>query len=245
MEISIKDLIRIFKNGLWIMLISGVVCALVAFGYSKFFIQKTYMTTVKLYVETTASGNSSYNDMSAYNYAAALVNTYIEMFQTNNFYKMVSENLDNKFEASEISSMLRFENKSETEVFSAIITGNSPEEAKLVADSVADVAPGVISTLENANLKIVDHAVLPTQPASPNVLKNTVIFGALGLILAFIYVFVKELLDVKIKYNSEMITLNNIPILAAIPDFESTDFSPASYFSDKMRYAATEEKEEI
>lgn len=40
-----------------------------------------------------------------------------------------------------------------------------------------------------------------------------------GFLLALIYVFAREALDNKIKYNPDMTEINSIPILSAIPDF--------------------------
>lgn len=244
LEISIKDLIRIVKNGIWFMVITALVFAVVAFGYSKIFIQKTYVTSVKLYVETNTTGNTSHNDLSAYNYAASLVNTYIEMLETNNFYQQVAENLEGKYTVKKVGSMIKFSNDSETEVFKATITAGSPEEAKTVADSVANVAPGVISRLnDNANLKIVDNPVLPTSAASPNVSKNTFIAMVAGFALAFLFILIRELVDIKFKYNTDMTNYNGIPVLAAIPDFDSDKFSPAYYFSKDAKKQEEEKKE--
>lgn len=226
-EFSIKDIFKTFTHGLWIMLTVAVVFAIVTFGYSKFFIPKTYTSHVKLYVETSKKGESSYNDLSSYNLATNLVNTYIEMLQTNNFYEKVASNLDNKYTPSQIGSMVKFSNESETEVFTASIAAKSPTEAKIIADSVANVAPSVISALEDsATLKIVDNATIPAYPTSPNVTKNTLLAFALGFILALIYVFVKEALDIKIKYNQDMLEIENIPILAAVPDFSLSSIKP-------------------
>ena len=60
----------------------------------------------------------------------------------------------------------------------------------------------------------------PKAPTSPNVTRNTIIAFLGGLILALIISFVRDFLDVKIKYNEEMTTILDLPILAAIPDFE-------------------------
>ena len=68
---------------------------------------------------------------------------------------------------------------------------------------------------ENAKLKNVGDPEGSQTPTSPNVTRNTIIAFLGGLILALIISFVRDFLDVKIKYNEEM-----IPILAAIPDFE-------------------------
>lgn len=245
-EISLKDLFRIFRQGLWIIVVTAVVFAIAAFGYSRFFVQKTYTSSVKFYVEATTSSDNAYNDLYSYNYATSLVNTYIEMLQTNSFYEKVADNLDNTYTASEIGSMVSFANDNETEVFSVSVVAKSPQAAKIVADSVASVAPGVISTLEdNAKLKIVDSAIVPTSPTSPNVSKNTIMAFLVGLVLAAIYVFVKDVTDTKIKYLPDTAEICDIPVIAAIPNFSGMTGQPTEYFieSDSASSDSNESEE--
>ena len=73
---------------------------------------------------------------------------------------------------------------------------------------------------DNAKLKIVDKATTPKAPTSPSVSRNVMIAFAAGLIISLIISFVRDILDVKIKYNDEMTTVLDLPLLAAIPDFE-------------------------
>lgn len=230
-EVSIAELFKTFKKGLWKMVLTAVVFGLIAFTYFNYFVPKTYTARVKLYVETSESAKeNTYNALSNYNYAAALVNTYIEMLSTNNFYEKLSENLDEKYTPLELNKIVKFSNESDddvqTEVFSAIVSAASPTEAKVIADSVADTAPGVISSLKNDNteLKIVDNATIPTVPSSPRVWRNTLIAAAAGFILMAIYLFIREILDNKIKYSAEMTEINDIPVLSAVPDFGSEQF---------------------
>ncbi len=220
-EISLKDIFKTFKRGLWLMIACAIVFGGMAFGYSSLFIPKTYTSTVKLYVKTL-NVDGGYQALSAYNLASNKVNTYIEMLDSNNFREKLSDNLDNKYTALQLGRIVSFSRNEDenTEVFLATIRADSPTEAKIIADSVADVAPGIMSGLDDdTELKIVDNATIPTKPSSPNVLKNTMIAFAGGFILALIIVFVKEALDNKIKYNSEETELLGIPILSAIPDF--------------------------
>ncbi len=230
-EISLSEIFKIFKRGLWKMLLAAFVFALIAFTYFNYFVPKTYTAKVKLYVETAQSAQeNAYNALSNYNYAAALVNTYVEMLSTNNFYEKLSENLDEKYTAEDLSEIVKFSNESEddvqTEVFTATVLGGSPTEAKVIADSVADTAPGVISSLKNddTELKIVDNATVPTAPSSPKVARNTLLAAAAGFILMLIYVFIRELMDNKIKYSAELTQINDIPVLSAVPDFGSEKF---------------------
>lgn len=221
-EISLKDIFSTFKRGLWIMIASAIVFGALAFGYSKLFIPKTYTSTVKLYVKTALPTDGGYGSLSALNLAEKKVNSYIGMLDTNNFREKLSDNLDNKYTAVELKKMVAFSRNEDedTEIFSATIKASSPTEAKIIADSVADVAPGIMSGVDDdTELKIVDNATIPTAPSSPNVTRNTLLALAAGFILALIIVFIREALDNKIKYNSELSEINNIPILSAIPDF--------------------------
>lgn len=222
-EISLADIFRIFRKGLWIMIVTAVVFAVAAFGYSKIFISKTYTAKLKLYVEVSNTASiSSYNNLSDYNLATKLVNTYIEMLNGRDFHEQLSESTDKKYTAEQLQKMVSFaaNNEVETDVFSVTVKASSPTEAKVIADCVAEVAPDFVNEIEgSANLKIVEHAVIPKYASSPNVTRNTIMAGAAGFALALIIVFLKELLDNKIKYDGDSTELNGIPILSAVPDF--------------------------
>ena len=238
MELSFQNLLRVLRNGIVIMIISALVCAGASYCFSSLFISKTYKTTIKLYVETDSRAEDSYNDLNSYRYATSLVNTYIEMLETNNFYSRVAQSIDGEYTMGKIATMVSFSNESETEVFNATVIADTPEEAKKVADAVSDIAPLVLSELnDNADLKIVDRAIMPVAPASPNVGKNTAMALVFGFAGAFLYLFIKDILDVKFKYNCDMGSYKDIPILAAIPDFDNEKFSATYYFSKEMQEA--------
>ncbi|WP_294467473.1 YveK family protein [uncultured Ruminococcus sp.] len=223
MEISFNDILRIIKKNLIFILIVSLIFAVCSFFVTKFFIKKTYTSTVKLYVSTDYNGASSgYQDLNAYNYSSKLVSTYIELLDTNNFYGNVSKSLNSKYTATELESMIKFTRVEETEVFKADITSGNPAEAKSIADAVAKTAPGTVKELlsNNSTLKVVDEATTPKNPTSPNVAKNVIIALLIGIIISLIIAFIRDYFDVKIKYDDEMTTIANLPVLAAIPDFE-------------------------
>lgn len=232
MEISFKDILRIIKKNLIFIIIASLLFSVCSFFVTKFFIKKSYTATVKLYVSTDyKNSNSGYDDLSAYNYSSKLVATYIELLDTNNFYEAVSKNLNNKYTATELKSKVKFTGVEDTEVFKADVISDSPAEAKNIADAVAKTAPGTISALlsNNAKLNIVDEATTPQNPTSPNVTKNVIIALCIGLVISLIIAFVRDYFDVKIKYDDDMTAINNIPVLAAIPDFE--------YFAKNLKSA--------
>lgn len=221
MEISFKDITRIIKKNIVFIIVVSLLFATVSFFITTFFIPKTYTSNLKLYVETNYKTSTAAEDYQSINYAKNLVLTYIELLDSNTFYSEVSKTLNEKYTASQLKSMIKFESIENTEVFKAIVTSSSPYEAKNIGDAIAKTAPDTIANVkDNAKLKIVDEATVLKEPTSPNVIKNVLIAFAAGLIISLIISFVRDFLDVKIKYNEEMTTILGLPILAAIPDFE-------------------------
>ncbi len=222
MEVSFKDILNIIKKNAVSIAIVSIIFAVISFAVTSFIIPKEYTSRVKLYVETTAdTTKSNYNALNSANYAKSVVPTYIEMLETTKFYTQVATTLNDAYTPSELSKKITFKTIEDTEVFEAVVVEESPTEAKAIADAVATVAPETLSEFnDDAHLKVVDDATLPKAPSSPNVLKSVLIAFAAGLVLTLIFAFAKELLDNKIKYNSEMTEILGVSVLAAVPDFE-------------------------
>ena len=222
MEISFKDILRIIKKNIAFVLVISLVFAVLSFFVTKFFIKKTYTSSVKLYVSVNYEGSSGIDDLNIHNYTQKLVATFIEMLDTNRFYSTVSEELGERYTPSQLKSMITFTSVNSTEIFKAIVNSDSPTEAKEIADAVVATAPATINDIlkNNSQLKIVDEPTVPTHPTSPNVSRNVLFAFFAGLVVAIVFVFARDYFDVKIKYDEEMITLCNVPILGAIPDFE-------------------------
>ncbi len=222
MEISFKDILRIIKKNIIFVIIISLVFAVCSFFATSFFIQKTYTSSVKLYVSANYQDTNANDDLVTYNYTSKLVATYIQMLDTNKFYTAVSKQLNEKYTPSALKSMITFTSVENTEVFMCSVVSTDPTEAKSIADAVAEVAPKTISELlvNNYQLKIVDEATIPKTPTSPNVTRNVLFAFLAGFVISLVFAFVRDYFDVKIKYDEEMTVICGVPVLSAIPDFE-------------------------
>ena len=119
MEFSIKDILGIIKKNLVFILIISLSFSIGSFFITKFFIQKTYTSSVKLYVETTYDNSSASDNLNLYNYAEKLVATYLQMLDTNSFYTSVSKQLNGEYDSTELNEMISFTAVEDTEVFEA------------------------------------------------------------------------------------------------------------------------------
>ena len=224
--ISPKMIFEVLRKNLVFIIITVLVFSLGSFFITNFLVKKHYTSTISLYVETVDSQpdspNSAVYSLNMQNYALKLVNTYIRMLDTNTFYSKLANELDNKYTPVELSKMISFKSDETTEVFDVQVVSESPTESKKIADTIAEVAPETISNLKtNAKLKVCDEAQLPTKHSSPSVSRNVIIAFAIGLLLSLAVSFIRHFLDKKIKYNDEMTTILNIPVLAAIPSFDT------------------------
>lgn len=234
--ISFSDIVEILKRNLIFIVATVLIFSICSFFITKFFIPKSYTATISLYVETTSDENEKVgtNIVSEQTYAQNLVATYIKMLNTNTFYSELSETLDNKYTAKELSRMVSFIGDDETEIFEAKVVTNSPSESKKIADTVGEIAPKTISRLKSkATLKIVDYAQQPDVPSSPSTTKNVMFAFIIGLALSLAISFLRSFLDKKIKYNEDMTMLGEFPILAAIPKFDNNQHPTKNQTSSK------------
>ncbi len=225
--ISLSDFWNIIKKNIAFIALFSIVCILTSFFVTSYFIPKSYTASILLYVDTSSdTENKGGNILSEQTYAQNLVNTYIKMLSTNTFYTELSEEINNKYSADELSKMVTFKNDEKTEIFEARVTSRSPEDSKMVADAVGKIAPTAISRLKSkASLKIVDYAQLPSGPSSPSVKKNVLLAFIAGLVISIGISLLRSFLDKKLRYTEDMTALGDIPILAAIPAFDSVNGS--------------------
>ena len=221
MEITLPQLLKLLRKKLSAILACMLIVGIVVFGVSEFVMEKTYVSTVKLYVFTPASsannGNENINEL---NYAQKVVNTYIEMLETSSFFENVEKKAGVDLPLEKFNKMVTFTTLNDTEVFEASASASSPEEAKKIADAVSSLAPSTIAQFkEGASLKIVDPATYPDKPSSPHVLMNTVIGLLLGLVLSVCWFLLRDSLDFRIKSEEDITEDYNLPVLASIPAF--------------------------
>ncbi len=220
MDVSLEQLLKLIRKNILMIVTCSMVGLAAAYSLSWYVIPKTYVSTVKLYVSTTEMSQGSFMDINALTYAQKVVNTYIEMLQTNSFYRKVIDQSKCNYTVDDFRTMVHFSSLNDTEVFQVQVSAHDPNEAKNIADAITSLAPVTISELkENSALKVVDAAAFPDKPSSPNIPLNSVIGFLLGTIGSVMIVFLRNALNVRIKNEDDLLEKYNIPILASIPAF--------------------------
>ena len=230
------DLLQIFKalwHRAWLIVLAAVILGGAGFSIAKFAIAPTYSSSILMYVNNRkaneqVSGSISSADISA---AKSLVSTYSEILKSRTTMEQVIERAGLDYTWKELASMVTASAANNTEVMRVSVVTEDPEEAAMIANTIAEVLPIRISfVIEGANVKLVDEAVPDYHKVAPSITKYTAIGMLLGIVLAVAFAVIETLLDDTI-HNEEYILRNfNCPILARIPDLTSSGGKHYGYY---------------
>lgn len=218
-EFDVRGLVKLLLKRAWII----VLCALLGGGtallYTANFVTPMYRAEVTMYVNNN-SGNSDTVSSSNLAVAMQLVNTYVNIIQSNMVLDKVIEETGIMLTPGQVRSMLTAESINETEMFAVRVTSPSPQMSADIANAIADIAPTEISKIiEGSSAKVIDYAVVPTSRVSPSYTVNTVVGALIGGVLSAMFFVVCFLLDTRVKSAEDLEAIYPISVLGEIPDF--------------------------
>jgi len=229
------DLLRL-AMALWrhiaVILATCIVLGAVGYGYAKLTIVPSYQASALMYVNNSSislSGASVTFSTSQITAARSLVDTYSVIMKTRMTLNAVIRKAGVDYSYEQMYNMVRAQAKDETEIFAITVTSADPEEAALLANTIADVLPDKISdVMEGSNVKVVDRAVVPKAPISPGNSRYAVIGALLGLLISGGVVILVELFDNVIRDEEYLMQTYDIPLLGLVPDLLSREEEKSS-----------------
>lgn len=220
-EISLQEIFMILWNKVWVIILCTLIGGVAAFGISAFVLDPTYTSRVSMYVNSNTERENTIANLNDINASQKLVSTYIEILKSDNVLSKVITETGFNYTPEQIRKMLTASAVNGTEIFEVKITTKDADEAAVIANTIAAVAPEeIIRVVKAGSVELIDEAVPATQPSSPNVLLNTVIGLMLGGVLSVLGVLVAEMLDNRIKHEDDLKKAFDFPILGTIPDLE-------------------------
>ena len=232
-EIDLLELLRAMWSHIVAIVLTAVVCAGLALGYTAVFVTPKYKANALMYVNSSdisLAGSKlsiSASDLTA---AKSLVDTYIVILNTRTTLNDVIEQSGVSYTYEQLKNMISASAVNSTEIFSVEVTSTDPKEAELLANTIATILPEKIAAVvDGCSVRIVDNAVVPAKRSSPSYTKNTVLGFLLGAVLACGVVTVAFLMDDKIHSGDYLIQAYGLPMLATIPDLTAADESNGYY----------------
>lgn len=223
-KLNLQTLFYVLRRKLVWIIACGILVALIFALYTTFFITPIYSSTAKFYVNNKADQSSHYISSADVNASQSLAETSIVIIKNNTeLLNTVAEGSGVDISGSSLKGMISASVDNGTEVFYIRVSGPSPENCYKLAQSFQKVIPTEIpeKIIEGVTIKAFDAPKAPTYPDSPNRFSNTVIGGAIGVALSFIFFFFREVLDTTIYTEEEIKERFKYPIIGVIPTISS------------------------
>lgn len=251
LEIDILQLLRALWRRIWVIILAALIAGGAAFAYGNFMVTPMYQASTLLYVNSNSislGGTSLSISAGEVNTARTLVSTYLVILKTRLTLEPVIKEAGVNYSYETLSDMVSAAAVNNTEVLKVTVTSADPEEAKLLANTIAHVLPERISEIiSGTSARVVDFAVTPSHKTSPNVSKITMIGVLIGVLLSAGIIAVMTILDDLIHDEDSLRQLCDLPVLAAIPDLMTSKSGGYGYGSgygyDKNHASSQKEAE--
>ena len=231
-EIDIGRIVRAVLNRSWIVAVTAVLAAVIAFMGTFFFITPKYKASALFYVNNSslsvgdASLSLTTGDISA---SRNLVKSYIVILKTRASLNDVIDYAGVDRSYSAVKGMITAAAVDETEIFEVVVTSTDPYEAEKIANAITYILPKRIANIiDGTSAKVVDTAVVPSGPSSPSYTKNVIIGFLVGVVLSVGLIAIREIFDITIRTEEDVAQCCAHPILSMIPDM--TEHSKGSYY---------------
>lgn len=216
--IDLSKLFLILKKNMKFLIVLPIVFLALSMVITFVFMTPKYSSSTQVLVNQKETDNQTMSQQVQSN--LQLVNTYSEIIKSPRILDKVSKNLKRKYSSKEISGMLTVSNQAESQILNIEVEDESPKIASKVANEIANVFSKDVSKIMNVdNVSILSKADTNGNQISPQPLVNSVVGIFLGLIVALIIIFLKEIMDKRIKTEEDVAEILDLPVLGTIQNF--------------------------
>lgn len=215
-EIDLTELFDYFLKRALYIVIAAVVCLILGLTYTLFLKEPKYKSDVNvIIVNKELQATSLQSDLAANQKLAA---TYRELVESRRILNQVIDNLQLNYTIGELQDMISVENVNETEIIKITVSSADAKEAKKIANETAEIFQDEVKDIYNLeNVSIVDNAVLAKTPYNINIVKESVIYIALGMVLSCGVIFVIYYFDNTIKSIDQVEKRLGVPVIGTVP----------------------------
>lgn len=216
-EIDLLEVFYYLKARLLWLIIAFVLGAVIFGCYTKLFITPLYQARAKLYMVSASS--DSIVDLTDLNLGSSLTKDYEELLKIRPIYEDVIKELQLDYTYEELLSMVSVGTLNETRMLAITVTSPDPEEARDIANSLANKAVTYVPrVMETSTPHIAEKAIVPQKKSSPSLAKNTLIGAFLfAVVLAGIFV-VQLMMDDTFKSAEDVEKVLGVMPLTIIPE---------------------------
>ena len=215
-EIDLGALLLHFVERLYIIFIVVVICLIGGLGYTVFLKEPLYKSDVNIIIVNKDNNATAIQSEIIVN--QKLASTYRELIGSRRILKQVINNLELDYSYDKLNDMISVENVNGTEILKITVASKNSKEAKEIANEIALIFQEEIINIYNLeNVSIIDKAEIAKEPYNINIVKDSIIYIGLGLVLSCGIIFMIYYFDNTIKSVEQVEKYLGVPVIGAIP----------------------------
>lgn len=222
--ITLAELVRIIWNNITIVFLITFWVTILGFVYTFVIVNPKYTAETSIMVQVDISSNVT-SEQSAITVAQNMIATYKAFVVSDKVLTSVKEDIPALADTSlsALESAISVSTTTSVLIIYIEVVNEDPALASLIANTLVDNSIAIANDEGNEyvllqdKLKVLDVAITPVNPSSPNKVLNIVIAFLVGGILSLGVVFLKELFNNKFQSTADMERYLNINVIAAVP----------------------------
>ncbi len=220
-ELDLRAVFRLLLARLHWIVLAAIAGAVVLGGYAALFVPEQYTSSAKIYVSNvdpdydanaTTGGNLSASEQ--------LVKTIQVAALSNSSLEDAAHRLGNRVTPGGLQGAVTFVPIAETSFLQISVTNTDPAFAKEVCQVMADVTVAAFSRTGEVGVATVFDEASEAYKTSPNVARNALLGGLVGLILAVAVVVLRLFLNDTVRDKYDLRMRMDVPVLGEIPSFD-------------------------
>lgn len=225
--ISLQEIAYALKKRWKLIILITIAATLVSAILSFFVIKPQYEAKAKLFIgKQETQENNAYNNSDVMMYQQ-LMKTYAELVKTSDLVTKAVKSANLNYNQDEIKGILNnltATPSADTQILDLSFKGGNPKEVLKVTEAITNEFISESKELiPNGNVQVIQKPQLPEHPVSPNKKLNILIAFVLGLMVGIGVVLLMEYLDNTFKSREELEKALELPIIGAIPDYDSIE----------------------
>ncbi|PTE89778.1 capsule biosynthesis protein CapA [Staphylococcus equorum] len=218
-RLDLSKILQTLRKNVKILIILPIICLLISAIVTFFFLDSKYQASTQVLVNQKESDSQMMAQEVQSN--IQLVNTYSEIVKSPRIIDKVSKKLDRAYSTSELSSMVSVSNQAESQLLNIAVDSKSKNDSEHIANTVAQVFSEEVPDIMNVdNVSILSEANDTAKQVAPKKGINLLVGLVGGFLIALIIIFIKEILDKRIKSEEDVENELNIPVLGSIQKFK-------------------------
>ena len=214
-EIDLMEIFHLIKSRLWIIILTGFIFAMAAGLYSRFMVTPIYTSKTQLFILSKSTSITSLADIQI---GTQLTQDYMVLVKSRPVVNQVIENMYLGMSYEEMVEKISVTNPGNTRILEIRVNYPNAYMAKRIADEFALVSTEQINKIMAMEKPtILDQGNLPSYPSSPNVMKNAILAGLLGGMLAGGIILALHMMDDTIKGSDDVEKYLELSTLGLIP----------------------------